>query len=420
MASAQTPRAQGPFAGLFGGATTNTQSLDARGSIFAAHQDVIVPDDIDPAQLESMFTRSLTYGGMNGSLVYGYNRSPAQGGSTLSFNAAAGVSSYTENPQFFPWTASADGTATTKLARRVDLSVGGGVTYSPYFTFGTPGGLNDPGQALTPGINFAATEAPTLSNTANLSIIYNISRRANVAANANYYQQRLLDDEEGDAKSFGGGGVFRYEISRNLNFHAGYTRQVSWSSNPDEPNLILNYFDIGLDYGYSKGFTLARRTTAFFSTSSGVATDGQSTRFRLDGSAGINHGLGRTWMASAFYSRSSGLLAGYEGIVFSDSFNATLSGQVAPRLNFSAGYNWSRGELAFEDGTFQSHSANAQLTYGLFKRVGLYVAYGWFAYDDPQSLAIVDVPTNLDRQTLTAGVSLWQPIIQPQRERTPR
>jgi hypothetical protein len=320
----------------------------------------------------------------------------------------------------FPWTAAANGSATTKLTRRTDLTVTGDVSYSPYFTYGTPGTAGNPVQPLSPGVGSAATEAPTLASSGTASLAYNMSRRATMSANANYFHSRLLDDREGDVRSYGGGGLFRYQINRLLSAHAGYTRQVSLSANPDTPNLISDYFDVGLDFGYSKGFAIARRTTAFFSTSSGVAHDGQNARFRLEGSAGLTQGLGRSWTATAFYQRTSGILAGYEGIVFSDSANGSLSGQVAPRVSFNASTNWTRGEVGFDGGVFNSYSSTASLTYAVFSRLGLYLSYSYFAYDDPTGVAIVEVAPSLSRQSLSAGLTVWQPIIKPTRERTPR
>lgn len=418
-ASAQSPRAQGPFAGLFGAATTNTQTLDLRGSLFAAYQDVIVPDNINPALLDTFFTDSMAYGGANASLSYGYTRQPSQGGSSFSFSGIGGVSQYSQDPGVFPWNAAASASAGTKLTRRIDLSAGAGISYSPYFTFGDPT-TAPPGGVLAPSVGFAAVGAPTLSQNADLALIYNLSRRASASINANYYQARVLDNEEGDARSLGGGGTFRYQLTRGLSAHAGYTRQVSWSSDPSAPELVSDYFDVGLDYGYSKGFTLGRRTTAVFSTSTGIASDGNQTHFRLEGSAGLNHGIGRTWAANVFYSRSSGLMPGYSGLVFSDSASASFGGQVVSRLNFSSGASWTRGEVGFDGGVFNSYSANATLNYGLFTRLGMYVAYGWFKYSDPAQTALVDVPPSMDRQTLTAGVTVWQPLISPPRGRTPR
>jgi hypothetical protein len=59
---------------------------------------------------------------------------------------------------------------------------------------------------VVPDIGLVAIDAPTLTEYFDASVVYSISRRATVSGNAIFYEQRLLDNEEGDARSYGAGG----------------------------------------------------------------------------------------------------------------------------------------------------------------------------------------------------------------------
>src|SRR4029078_7598715 len=74
-AHAQTPRVQGPFAGLFGGTSTATHSLDFRGSLFGAYQEVFLPpEEEELAVLDPLFQKTGKFAGAAGTLHYTYGR----------------------------------------------------------------------------------------------------------------------------------------------------------------------------------------------------------------------------------------------------------------------------------------------------------------------------------------------------------
>jgi hypothetical protein len=228
---------------------------------------------------------------------------------------------------------------------------------------------------------------------------------------------QLLDDIAGSSRHLSGDFMFRHSITRRLGFHAGYGRSVSTSDLPGSSKFVHDNFDFGLDYAYDGSLKLGPRTTATFGTATGVASNGQDYRFRLNGHAGITRGIGRTWGASAYYIRDSGFEAGFADFVFTDSLTGSFSGLITERLSFNSGVYWTRGEVGFDGDSYTNMSATSSLSYGLFTNVGAYAQYTYQNSEYPAGSTVFLLPGRMNRQSVSAGLSAWLPLIKTRRGR---
>ena len=129
--------------------------------------------------------------------------------------------------------------------------------------------------------------------------------------------------------------------------HAGYGQEHVDLERPTVSNYHSAWIDIGIDY--SREFSLARRTTlAFNTTTSVVRYEGVEGEFRRHGDQ----------------SRSSSHLVGYGAVqpltvaprwitelLVTDTVSASLGGMLSRRLDFVSEVNAARGESNFLDVT---------------------------------------------------------------------
>jgi hypothetical protein len=105
-----------------------------------------------------------------------------------------------------------------------------------------------------------------------------------------------------------------------------------------------------------------------------------------------------------------------------DAASAGLGGPIVQRLFFSLGAGASRGQQVFsQDGTMVAYTGSARLTYGLFGNFGLYAQASYYKYSVPLSvLSSFSFMPQLERRSVSAGVTTWLPLIKPPRvRRTP-
>lgn len=420
---AQSPRASGPFAGLFGGRGQATHTLDLRGSLFAVKQKVFVPpEEREAAELDPRFRQDDMFGGASGSLSYSYNRrSPA--GAGFFVNGLGAVSDYSVRPDRPDFSASAGTGVSTNLTQKINFSSSAGASYSPYFAFGSSFGAGafDPSFVSaagfdpafgTPSFVFSAVAQRNVTVDGTVTITDNFTRRSSIGVSGSWREMHVFNGTANDVRTYFGTVNFGHRFTRTLGFHAGYTRGFNQYLGSDVPSTRSDSYDVGLDYGDAFAVPLGRRATLTFGSSTSVVRTRSGTHFRLNGNVGVARAIGRTWNASIGYARGMEFIAAFTEPVLTDSVVGTFGGLIAPRLQWSSSAGISRGQVGFDTTeSFTTRSATSGLTYGLFRTLGLYGQYSYYHYEVPPASTTLNLLSTLRRQVISVGLTVWVPII---------
>ena len=422
---AQTPRANGPFANLFGASSSATHALDFHGYLFEAYQqDLLPPEEEAVAVLDPSYQKSQTFGGATGTLDYRYNRRGDH--SFIRVNGYGALADYSIHPEVPQYTANASATTgvfghlTPKI--RGDASLG--VSYSPYFgyaPFSPLAGTTQLGttqQALVgPQYGFPTALASNIPLTATAQLTDQLSRRSTLAASATWSKLFVLSDASRGYEARTGQLRYTRQIRRRLSIYGGY--MYSESRFADSDQVARNHgADGGVSYGDSLTVQLGRRTSASFAGSvtgagsTNATRGGSTTRYAATGSASIHHGMGRTWSAMAAYNRSFGFIAFFDQPVLSNTVVGSIAGQLAPRVNWNTSVGWMRGEVGFGDRNGLGASyATSMATLAIARNVGLYAQYTYYNYELPMGpYTRFLVRTSSARQIAMVGLTLFAPI----------
>ena len=419
-AFAQTPRATGPFSGLFGGRGSSTQSLDLRGSLFGASQKTSFPDDVGPSSIDPRFNQCSLFSGASAALSYQYVR--GAGGSSFFVGGRGSISQSSLLPDLFPYEFGGGTGVSTRLTRRIGFSAQADAAYSPYYGFSLleSGFSSEIGFGQDPTLvgqnfGFAALDQPTIFYGGGFGVTADLTRRTSLSASGDYRETRLVGNPLGSIRTIGGFLTARHQLFRGLGVRVGYGQYVSESDAPGAERFTDHRIDAGIDFADGGGgsLSLGRRTTVTFNGSLGIARDLNTWQFRLNGNAGITHGIGRTWSSSANYVRSVGLVTGFGGRpILSDEVQSQIGGLLTPRLSWTSAASWLRGEIGYDSagGSFSTYSATSGIQLALFTGLGLYAQYGYFSYDVPSGSTTLPFLSKFSRQTFSVGASAFVPI----------
>ena len=169
-----------------------------------------------------------------------------------------------------------------------------------------------------------------------------ITRRGSVEAVSSYRYSALdtsSTSNETDLRSYSVGGRFRYGLTRNGSLRLGYVYRQGrrpdrcGRGNRSGRPTVVHDIDVGLDY--RRALSLTRRTSIGFSTGSTIvtvpvegSTNGQ-LQYRVVGDVGLQHEIGRTWLARLAYNRGVGFAEAFNQPVFADGVNLSVSGFLA-------------------------------------------------------------------------------------------
>jgi hypothetical protein len=221
-------------------------------------------------------------------------------------------------------------------------------------------------------------------------------------------------------RSYGVGGRYGYNVTRNATLHFGYVyRGGQYSYSPGQSAAVVHDIDAGIDY--HRPLSLSRRTRFDFSVGSTIVTnpETETTRtervFRVVGTAALSHDMGRTWRAKITYNRGAGFAGGLNQPVFSDAAIGSLEGFFSRRIDFStqAGFSFGSGaERSNLDRDFRTYTATARLRAALTPILALFGEYLYYNYDFGPDVGIVSgVPLKLDRNSVRLGITVWLPLV---------
>lgn len=401
-------RSEGPFAGLFAihQGEEPRRRLDLRGALFGGYEDNQLDSEEGLPGLNRRIRTSGASPGANGSLAF------SRRGDRVRFTAdgTAVVRQYTSGEDFTAGAYHAGSSLSVNVAPRLTLASHGSFQYSPFYQFTSfqNDALADGGLAANDFRLAALAERNTNTN-ANVSLRSNFTRRSSIAVEGEWREWRFLDHSDDSTTTWGGGVRVSHNLTRAVGVHAGYLREQA-DFRREAPSAVNETIDVGVDYGSTLAFS--RRTTLAFSASTGAVRYQRLTRYRVNGNATLARAIRRTWSSELRYRRDTEFMAGFLEPVFSDAVAIGAGGLLATRVKLQSAVGYYRGVLAFSDATrFSTYSGSSRLELALSRRVGLYGQYAYYRYELPVNASGLSFLPRFSRQTVTAGLTLWVPII---------
>jgi hypothetical protein len=202
-------------------------------------------------------------------------------------------------------------------------------------------------------------------------------------------------------------------FTRYLTLSAGYSYQsgkyaaTSTSAATQRPTQNI---DIGTQY--DRPLSRTRRTMMSFSSGTSIVEQSNKRVFRVVGSAGLSHQIGRTWSSNLNYNRSVRYVEGFQDPFFADAVSASASGFLSRRFDLSTSFGYSTGMVGLTSGApgFSSYSAMSQLRYALTRSTAVYGQYTYYHYDFDQQVTLPGIPRRFNRSAGTVGLNLWLPL----------
>jgi hypothetical protein len=403
-------RANGPYAGALGGSQGEgqTQGLNLTAQMFGGWNQNIFPDSTPAAAVDPRLQESSTSAGLAAGLLYSRRGDNTQ----FALNGSANASEYSSSPVLT--SAYQAGTLlSTKLTRSLTFDANGSATYSPFYDF-TPflsgnmsnAGLLAGGNAgpLPGGFDYAAAAERVVRLDATVGLTENFTKRTSLSLGMTGRDWRMLDARQNDMRSWGGNVRLHHSLTRGLGVHLGYGRDQTEYAAAGSAPYVNETIDAGVDYGDTLKF--ARRTALTFTTSTMATRYLGETHYRLNGSARLTRGFGRSWSANVGYNRTTEFVIGFPAPLLNDSVDAGLGGQLALRVKWSASGGYSRGTVGYGSDKFTGASATSRLDIAITRSLAAYAQYGYYHYDMPPGSSAVNLISSFSRQMGTVGLSL--------------
>jgi hypothetical protein len=408
-------RAAGPFAGVLGstGDLETGQTLDLRGSAHGAWDQQ--PSATEDLLGDDRFIAGGLAGGASGGLTHVFRAPRGQWQSSV--DSAMRV--YGTDSDLIASTFSGLTGANTKLGTRVSLSGSGGFSYSPYYEFapGLDSRLSHAG-AFGGGFGLATAAERNISTNATAGLGVQFSRRDTFTVGVNTRRDRFLDQEDSSVGSWGGNASFSHQLTRSLGVHAGFGREEVTYEFEDRAPVSSDSIDVGVDYGDT--LTFSRRTALSFGTSTSAIRWEGDTHYRVNGTVTLTRAFGRTGSGSLTFERGNEFRAGFREPLLTDRVTGGLSDQIGRRARWSAQAAYMRGTVGFDStdsSRFNSVNAGGEVTMALTRHLALYTDYMYYRYEVPAGSTVFNFLPTFSRQSITAGLTLWVPLIS---ERTAR
>lgn len=411
----------GPYGKLFGRAPATAgvrehTTVEVRSSIGANYDSVLLLPEGSPSDIPLDSGMS---GG--GSAVLGIDHRSSTFVANLSGGATRGQyftqpSSY-GNTLYF-----ANARVNAPLSTRFEAYAAAGYTHSPFYEFFSDFGRSPldpnlvPDNTVLPFSPYATVmlENETVDGTVGLT--GNITKQSSISVSGYRRQTRFAEQPDNDVTMSGYNATWQWQLSRDLGVHAGYGREYVDVRAPDRRDYDSAVIDVGVDY--NKAFSIARRTTLRFSTSTSVVSyPGVNGEFRVNGGVSLSKYFRRTWHASAQFNRATSFVPGFFEPLYTDSVGASLGGMFSRRLQFSTSIDAARGESSFSGTTgFGTYAATSTLSIALAKYVSAYTSYVAYWYEVPPNAFTLNVPGRMARQVVAAGFSLYVPVYEKVRQ----
>lgn len=411
----------GPYGKLFGRAPASSAGQEhttvaVRSSIGANFDDALLAPEGSPADTPTQ--RGVSG---SGSAVLTVDHRSSMFAASLTGGATRGEyylqpSSY-GNTQYF-----ARASVNADLTTRFNAGLTAGYTHSPFYEFfsdfgrGPVGPNSGPGNAVPPYSPYATQMLENDSLEATATLTTRLTKQSWIDLSAHQNHTRFAEQPDSDVTVNGFNAIWRWSLTRGLGVHAGYGQEHIDLLSPDRVDYDTALIDAGIDF--SREFSVARRTTLQFNTSTSVVQyQGAKGEFRVNGGVSLSKFFRRTWQATAQASRSTQFVPGFTEPLYANTVSAYLSGMFSTRLEFVAGVSAARGESSFSNATdYATYSGVSQLTFALAKHVGAYASYTAYWYEVPANAFTVTVPGSLARRMVSVGLTFYLPVYEKVRQ----
>jgi hypothetical protein len=238
-----------------------------------------------------------------------------------------------------------------------------------------------------------------------------LSRRDTFEAELNARHADFLDQQESSVTSYGGHARYRHSLTSALGVYAGYGREEGRYNFANASNLTSNTFDLGIDYGDTLEFS--RRTALSFSFSTSAVRWEDDTHYRVNGSAALTRAFGRTGSGVLQYQRTTETLPGFRDPLLSDTVSGAFSNQLGRNGSWSVNAGYVRGDIGFgaESRRYNVYDVGGRVTRALTRYLGVFGDYTYYRYEVPSGATVFTFLPKFSRQSVSAGLTLWAPLI---------
>jgi hypothetical protein len=144
------------------------------------------------------------------------------------------------------------------------------------------------------------------------------------------------------------------------------------------------------------------------------------TVYRALGTVGLQRTFGRTLIGYVGAGRSLSFIAAFQEPVLYDSAVASFGGQLLTRMSWTTMAGWSRGYIGLDSARhYDTLFGSSILSFGVTRWLGAFAQYSYYHLGIPAESTALSVLTNGNRQTVSAGLSLYTPIYHSRRRTTP-
>lgn len=416
---AQTPPADKPFRGLFGGsdaainAGKNGQFLDLTLATYAAFDQNEQPETAGSHDAAQSFYRTGWLSGANVQLLYVQRRD------RVGFFAGGGTNQRYDRAQS-RWARLTDRGSVgveAALSPRTRLRVAQGVTHSPYYQLGITGELQLPTEEFdqfnAESADYTLLPRPAWTSATDASLAYDFSGRLSLEGRYDHHFTNF-SSEDLELRTQHGSVIARYKTTPRSAFHVGYGyREGRYALAARRQRTVVHDLDLGADY--VRPLPFARRATMAFSVGSAVVSSpGTDSQFTVIGDANLSFGVGASWTAMAGYFRGVDFVSGLVDPLFVNGISGRLAGFVTERTDVNLFGEYESGKLGFHtpSSPYSNYTASTRVRFALTRNVAIYAAHLYYHYafgataELPSGLA-----SRLNRQEGRAGVILWLPLV---------
>jgi hypothetical protein len=422
-AQTQTPTtSRRPYKALFGGAAhdpAKQHALDFSFSFAEAYDDDVLAD-VTGVSSDSGHGRRGFVTTFDPTIAYAWN------GKTLHFSATAGSNiRYYRTADAFLGSTHFGAVGFTAATRRTQLTLNQSATYSPAYFYGLfPSLVGDTqvGYAVGATGDYAVNGQQVLVYDTAFNLTQGVTSRSRIMALADFRYSDLSAVQAGrQLRAYNAGGRYLYDLSRNATLRLGYVyRDGQYVLSDRDRTFVVHDIDAGIDY--HRPLSFSRRTRVDFAIGSSILSapasdsDIERLQYRVTGTAGLTHDMGRTWRARVEYRRGVGFIEAVGTPVYSDGANATLDGFFTRRTDFHVGGGLSVGDAGLTTVAIQNrirtYTATARVRTALNETWAVFGEYLYYNYDMGAAVVLADrVPRTLDRNTLRVGISVWLPVV---------